>query len=262
MSDPTESSAGIGTAEVSVHASAAEVAEFAAGNLLETLRRAQLERDTADVVLTGGGVGTATLRAVSEHPNRDSLDWSRLRVWWGDERFVASDSTDRNDVGAAEALLDRVPLDRSQVFRMPAVNDMDGTDVDAAAARYAGWLADAAPGLIRVPAFDVLLLGVGPDGHVASLFPGHPELSESDRMVVAVRDSPKPPPTRISLTYPAINSAREVWLLAAGAEKADAVGAALSGSAEVSAIPAVGVRGTVRTRWLLDRAAARDLSAD
>ncbi|MGZ4651062.1 MAG: 6-phosphogluconolactonase, partial [Kineosporiaceae bacterium] len=104
-------------------------------------------------------------------------------------------------------------------------------------------------------AFDVLLLGVGPDGHVASLFPEHPALYETERTVVGVRGAPKPPPVRTSLTMPVIRTASEVWLLAAGAEKAAAVAMALSSAGEV-AVPAAGAQGTRATLWLLDRAAA------
>ena len=106
-----------------------------------------------------------------------------------------------------------------------------------------------------MPTFDVLMLGVGPDGHVASLFPEHPALHETDRTVVGVRGAPKPPPVRVSLTMPVLRTAGEVWLLAAGAEKAAAVSMALSGAGEV-AVPAAGAQGTRATLWLLDRAAA------
>jgi 6-phosphogluconolactonase len=106
----------------------------------------------------------------------------------------------------------------------------------------------------------VLLLGIGPDAHVASLFPGLPALYEQDRTVVAVRGAPKPPPVRLSLTMPAINAASDVWILASGAEKASAVQLALSGAGQVQ-VPAAGARGTQQTLFLLDRAAASELPA-
>jgi 6-phosphogluconolactonase len=106
-----------------------------------------------------------------------------------------------------------------------------------------------------VPSFDVLMLGMGPEGHIASLFPEMPALYD-DRPVVAVHGSPKPPPTRISLTLPAINAAREVWFLVAGESKAQAVRLALSGTGHFQ-VPAAGAHGRQRTLWLLDRAAAR-----
>jgi 6-phosphogluconolactonase len=139
---------------------------------------------------------------------------------------------------------------------MPAAGGPDGDDPEAAAARYASWLAAAARPEDHgpVPSFDVLLLGIGPDGHVASLFPGLPALYD-ERPVVAVRGAPKPPPLRLSLTLPAIQCAREVWVLAAGAEKAGAIRLALSGVGPVQ-VPAAGARGRRRTLFLLDRAAA------
>jgi 6-phosphogluconolactonase len=110
-----------------------------------------------------------------------------------------------------------------------------------------------------VPAFDVLMLGIGPEGHVASLFPGLPALGDA-RPVVAVRDCPKPPPTRLSLTLPSIQAAREVWILAAGEEKADAVALALTGDGQ-DPVPAAGARGRQRTLFLLDSAAAAKVPA-
>jgi 6-phosphogluconolactonase len=126
----------------------------------------------------------------------------------------------------------------------------DGDAPEAAAARYASWLTAHGP----VPSFDVLMLGIGPEGHVASLFPGMPALDD-ERAVVAVHDSPKPPPVRLSLTLPSIQAAREVWILASGAEKADAVAMALSGAEPVQ-VPAAGARGRRRTLFLIDSDAA------
>ena len=154
-----------------------------------------------------------------------------------------------------------MPLDPQRVHPMGPSDGPDGDDLDAAAARYANELARAAHPEDHgpVPTFDVLLLGVGPDGHVASLFPESPALHD-DRVVIAVRGAPKPPPTRLSLSFDAINAAREVWLVAAGEEKAGAVRFGLSGAGS-TAVPAAGVRGRSRTLWLLDRAAASRVPA-
>jgi 6-phosphogluconolactonase len=214
-------------------------------------------------VLTGGGVGIATLAALAASPARDAVDWRALDVWWGDERYVAAGHPDRNETQARQALLDHVPLPPERVHAMPASDGPWGDDVDAAARAYADALAAATRTEERrdgVPSFDVLMLGVGPDAHVASLFPEHPAVHVEDGTVVGVRGAPKPPPTRISLTAPAIRCAQEVWLLAAGAEKAGAVSMALSGAGPV-AIPAAGATGRRRTLWLLDRAAAGRLPA-
>ena len=165
-----------------------------------------------------------------------------------------------NETQARHALLDQLDLDPGRLHPMASSDGRFGPDVEASARAYAEELAAAAgsSNQIGVPSFDVVMLGMGPDGHVASLFPEHPGVYEVERLVIAVRASPKPPPTRISLTFPAINQAREVWLLAAGSEKAAAVAMALAGAGNV-AVPAAGVRGLSRTLWLLDRAAAAEV---
>lgn len=243
--------------EVLVHRDAALLARTVAARLVASVQDAQAARGEASLVLTGGGIGIASLRALRENPARDAIDWARLDVWWGDERFVPADDDDRNDKQARAALLDDVPLDPRRVFPVGHA-DTPGLDATAAADRYAAELAARAPDGAAVPAFDILLLGLGPDGHVASLFPGAPTLEEK-QPVVAIFDSPKPPPVRVTLTLPAIRSAREVWVIAAGEEKAEAVHKALA--AQFSGIPASDALGRSRTLWLLDRAAASRLPA-
>ncbi|MGQ0465429.1 MAG: 6-phosphogluconolactonase [Sporichthyaceae bacterium] len=245
---------------VIVHRDATTLASAVAARLVTTLVDAQAARGSASVVLTGGTVGIATLAALRTMPAHDSIDWRRLDVWWGDDRFVPEGHADRNAQQARDALLNHVPVDPDRVHVMQPSDGLDGDDPDAAAERYAKELKAASRPEDHGPAptFDVLMLGVGPDGHVASLFPERPALHETVRGAVAVRNSPKPPPTRISLTLPAIRSAREVWLVAAGAEKAPVVRMALTGAGPVQ-IPAAGALGRARTLWLLDRAAASEL---
>ncbi|SNQ48957.1 6-phosphogluconolactonase [Frankia canadensis] len=252
------------------HRDAGVLARAVAARLITRLIDGQAARGEASVVLTGGGIGIALLRAVRANPAADAVDWARLDVWWGDERFVAADSPDRNDRQAHEALLDHVGIDPKRVFPMghraavTAGGDVEGAtaaggfaDPESAAAQYAAQLAErAAPGS-AVPVFDVVLLGLGPDGHVASLFPGRPGVVATES-VVAVHDSPKPPPERVSLTLPAIQSAREVWVVVAGEEKAEAVAASFSGAGPIT-VPAAGAVGRERTLWLADRAAASRL---
>ena len=247
---------------VVVHRDASLLAASAAARLVTRLVDVQAARGSAHVVLTGGGVGIATLAALAGAPARDAIDWSALDVWWGDERFLPDGDPERNATQARAALLDAVPIDPSRVHAMPSSDGVHGDDVDAAARAYAADLA-AATSLedhSDVPSFDVLLLGVGPDGHIASLFPSNPAMYEVERSVIGVRGAPKPPPVRVSLTLRAINQAREVWLLAAGTEKAAAVALALSQVGEV-ALPAAGAHGLGRTLWLLDRAAAAQVPA-
>lgn len=244
---------------VVVHRDPAALAQAVAARLIVRLIDAQAERGIAELVLTGGRVANAVHEAVAASPARDALDWSRVEVWWGDERFLPTRHPDRNETQARAALLDKVPLDPARVHPMPARDGPDGDDPEAAASRYAEALAAAArPGSELLPHFDVLMLGVGEDGHVASVFPEHPVAYEH-RPVSAVRGSPKPPPVRTTLTLPAINTAEEVWLVAAGRDKASAVSMALAGAGPVQ-LPAAGVHGLSRTLWLLDRAAAAQLS--
>jgi 6-phosphogluconolactonase len=244
---------------VVVHRDAELLAASVAARLVTRLVDAQAARGSAHVVLTGGTVGTAALAALAESPARDAVSWPDVHVWWGDERFLPSGHPERNETQARAALLDRLRLDPAHVHPMAASDAAPRLDVDAAAERYAEELARVAraEGTSRddVPAFDVLLLGVGPDAHIASLFPEMAGIHEAERTVVGVHGSPKPPPQRVSLTLPAINRAEEVWLVAAGAEKADAIGLALSGAGPVQA-PAGAAGGRRATVWLLDRAAA------
>jgi len=246
---------------VVTHRDAALLARAVAARLVTALVDAQAARGTASVVLTGGGIGIATLRELAASPARDAVDWDALDVWWGDERFLPAGHPERNETQAREALLDQVDLDPARVHPMGPSDGPEGDDLDTVAEHYADSLAKAARPEDHgpVPSFDVLLLGVGPDGHIASLFPESPALYD-ERTVIPVRGAPKPPPTRLSLSLGAINAAREVWLVAAGEEKATAARLALA-AAGPTQVPAAGARGRVRTLWLLDRAAASRLPA-
>ncbi|WP_030439359.1 6-phosphogluconolactonase [Actinoplanes subtropicus] len=219
------------------------LAATVASRLVAKIVDAQAERGAASVVLTGGRIAAKVLRTVNDLPEARAIDWSHVDLWWGDERFLPAGDPERNETQARAALLDALPLDPARVHPMPASDGPDGDNAEAAAARYAAE--------IRLP-FDVLMLGVGEDGHVASLFPEHPVLNETGT-AVAVHNSPKPPPIRISLTMPTIQAADEVWLIAAGPDKTDAVGAALNGD---HTKPAAHATGQSRTCWLLDEAAA------
>ncbi|MEU3713868.1 6-phosphogluconolactonase [Streptomyces catenulae] len=249
--------------QVVVHRDKELMAQAAAARLITKIVDAQAARGSASVVLTGGRNGNGLLAALAEAPARDAVDWARLDLWWGDERFLPDGDPERNETQARAALLDSVPLDPARVHAMAPAGGPYGNDADAAAEAYAAELAAAAGPEDHgpVPSFDVLLLGVGPDTHVASLFPELPGVREDERTVVGVHGAPKPPPTRVTLTLPAIRAAREVWLLAAGADKAQAAAIALSGAGEIQA-PAAGARGRSRTLWLLDEAAASQLPRD
>lgn len=236
------------------------LAASVAARLLTRLVDAQATRGTASMVLTGGGVGIAILEHAARSPARAAVDWRAVDVWWGDERFVPADDPERNELQARQALLNGLDLDPDRVRPMGARGGPDGDDADAAAARYADELARAAPADADVPAFDVLLLGMGPEGHTASIFPESPA-AHDERAVVGVHGCPKPPPTRVSMGFRTINSAREVWMVVAGRDKAPMTAMALAGAGPVQ-VPAAGVRGHQQTLWLLDEEAATALPRD
>jgi len=215
-------------------------------------------RGAAYIVLTGGGTGVKLLKHVGSHGA--AIDWSKVHLFWGDERYVPADDDDRNDKQAREALLDHIDIPAANVHAMPASDGEFGDSIEDAAAAYADVLAANASDGAPAPDFDVHLLGMGGEGHVNSLFPHTSAVREQSRLVVGVTDSPKPPPRRITLTLPAVQRSREVWLVVAGAEKADAVAAAVGG-ADPDEVPAAGAVGLEATLWLLDDAAASKLSS-
>jgi len=244
---------------VLVHRSPEELAEAVSARLITSLVDHQSTGRVPSWVLTGGGIADKIHAAVAASPAHGAVDWGRVELWWGDERFLPDGDPDRNETQARHALLDRLRLDPSRVHPM-APSDAVGDDPDRAADEYVAALAAATRPEDHddVPAFDIVMLGMGPDGHVASLFPGRPALYEDERSAVSVRNSPKPPPTRVSLTMRAINRAREVWFVVTGEDKAPMVQLALSG-AGVMQVPAAGPRGTARTLWFLDRGSASAL---
>ena len=235
---------------IEVHEDAATLSTAVAGELLSRLADAQAAGAVPQIALTGGTIAEDIHREIARLSPDTGVDWSQVVVWWGDERFVAPDSPDRNSAQAQAAFLDAVGADPAKVHAMPSTSD--AADVDAGAAAYGATLREHGAG-----EFDIVMLGIGPDGHIASLFPGFPQL-DSDGITVGVTGSPKPPPERISLTFAALNRSRSVWFLVSGAGKASAVASALGG-ADLHEIPAAGVVGREETIWFLDREAASSL---
>lgn len=235
---------------IEVHPDAPTLATAVAGELITRLEAAQASGHVPQIALTGGTIADAIHREVARLSPGSDVDWGRVAVWFGDERFVAPDSPDRNVVQAREAFLDAVGA--VEVHEMAST--ADAPDVAAGAAAYSASMREHGAGQ-----FDVLMLGIGPDGHIASLFPGHAALDIDGPAAVGVLGSPKPPSERISLTFHALNRAESVWFLASGEAKADAVAAALSGDGSTSLTPARGVTGRDETIWFLDHAAAARL---
>lgn len=224
--------------------------------LVDAITSAIGARGQAFIVLTGGGTGIGLLKHVGAHD--EAIDWSKVHIFWGDDRFVPADDAERNDKQAREALLDHIGIPAGNVHPMAASDGEFGDDLDAAALAYEAVLATTAQPGEPTPAFDVHLLGMGGEGHINSLFPHTPAVAETTRLVVGVEDSPKPPPRRITLTLPAVRRSREVWLVVSGAAKADAVADAIGG-ASPDDVPAAGAVGREATVWLLDTEAASKL---
>jgi 6-phosphogluconolactonase len=237
---------------IEVHVDAADLATSVAGELIGRLEDAQARGEDPHIGLTGGSIAEAVHEELGRMGPASEVDWGRVVVWWGDERYVAPDSEDRNARSARATFLDRLPLDPAKVHEMPSTGDAGS--VDEAAAAYSADMREHGSG-----AFEVLMLGMGPDGHVASLFPGYPQLDVDDRLAVGVTDSPKPPPERVSLTFGALNRSRSVWFLVSGQAKAGAVARALDARTDLHDVPAAGVSGEAETIWFLDRASASEL---
>lgn len=220
---------------------AADVADTAARLAVQRLAEALELREAAHLVVTGGSDGHEVTRRIAA--SGTTLEWQRVHVWWGDERLVPRGDADRNDA-AVEDILKAIPgISVEQLHRMPAQGDPDPV---------AGYSADLATG-IGEGLFDVVLLGIGPDGHVASLFPGR-DLGEGPGIpVLEVQDAPKPPPHRLSLTMARLSASRHVVLLTSGEAKRDAVAALRSGGSD---LPVCRVRGRESTTLVVDRAAA------
>jgi 6-phosphogluconolactonase len=221
------------------------LAAAVAARIVERLAQVQRAGRTPSVVLTGGTIAIAAYERI----DAGGVDWSDVDFYWGDERFVPEGHADRNDQQARDAFLTRLSVPRERQHAMPA-SDEGLPSIGAAADQHASALPEEP--------FDLVLLGVGPDGHIASLFPGFDQVHETSRRVVEVLESPKPPPERISLTLPTINHADSVWLVVSGEGKAEAVARAL-GDGTLDDTPASGARGITETVWLLDAAAASGL---
>ena len=224
---------------------AGEVARSAADAFYEKLGQVLTLKPEAHIMLTGGTVGIATLAAIGDHELAKSTNFSRVNFWWGDERFVASDSADRNAGQARAAMLRKIAIDESKVHEFPSTDA--GLTLDEAADAFTKHV------LAVAPEFDLVFMGMGPDGHICSLFPGKPT-PPAGALVIAEHNSPKPPPERLSFTYEAINNAEEIWFLVAGSDKQDAVAVAFGDSPE--SLPVGRVRGKSKTVWFVDAGAA------
>ena len=242
--------------QVVISADPTELAESVAARFLNRVAKRVDAGSLAHISLTGGSMGSAVLAAAARSTRRERIDWSLVHFWWSDERFVPRGHDDRNEKQARAALLDTLDIPAANIHAVAASDD--GIDLDAAARRYSDELARFAGEDGPWPSFDVCFLGVGPDAHIASLFPDRPEILIADSAVVAVRDSPKPPPDRVTMTRPVINGSKRVWMVLSGPDKASALGLALAGASYAS-VPAAGAKGRKRTVFFVDEAAAANV---
>ncbi len=225
---------------------ATEVADVVARRLLERIVELQEKRGVVHICLTGGSTANQMYERFADLVSESELDASKLQLWWGDERFVPATDAERNSLQAVSRLARTVAIKSADIHMMPA---QDGrADSHQCAAEYETELGDTT--------FDVTLLGIGADGHVGSIFPHHPSFDPTTRNVIGVTDSPKAPSDRISLTLGALNRSEEIWFIATGASKADAVARALEEDEE---LPASHVQAREATYWFLDADAAAQL---
>ncbi|CAL1366465.1 unnamed protein product [Linum trigynum] len=219
------------------------------------------ERGSFTVVLSGGSL-INSLRKLLEPPYKDSIDWSKWHVFWVDERVVPKNHEDSNYKLAFDLFLSRVPIPPGNVYAINDALSAEGAadDYEACLKRLVSSGVIAKSKASGFPKLDLQLLGMGPDGHIASLFPGHPLCKESTKWVTHILDSPKPPPQRITFTFPVINSSAYIALVVCESDKADAVHRALgSGGNNKEPLPCQLASAEGEFKWFLDKAAASKL---
>ncbi|MEY4639773.1 MAG: hypothetical protein RLY13_771 [Actinomycetota bacterium] len=223
---------------------AASVAKNAATDLAAKLTALLAENDQVHIQVTGGTVGIQTLSELSQLREFQNLELSRLHIWWGDERYVASDSDDRNAKQANTALFSKLQNQKPVLHEFPSTDS--GLSLADAAEKFQEEF------VALCPIFKIALVGMGPDGHICSLFPDKPAPAV-DALVIAEHNSPKPPPQRLSFSYSAMNQVEEIWFVVAGADKQTAVAVAFGDDPQ--SLPVGRVRGTQKTVWYLDSTA-------
>lgn len=236
-----------------------ELSHSAANMVVETAASAVAQRGRFTVAISGGSLPKLVFPPLVNEPLRSQVDWASWHVFWADERCVPLDHQESSYRLAKETLFEHVDIPTSQIYTIDP-----NLSPSQAANAYQTTLAnvfDLSLQSSSLPQFDLILLGMGPDGHTASLFPGHPLLNETERWVAPIIDSPKPPPERITLTLPVINNARQVAFIATGTSKADLLPQVLDQSTSEFALPAGLVQPTNgQLHWFVDTAAAMNLN--
>jgi 6-phosphogluconolactonase len=243
------------TSDVRVCADLNELSLRAGEAAVKTINEAVRGHGRCSVVLSGGSTPGA-LYGLLASEFREQIPWARVHMFWGDERYVPADDPDSNYRMAKETLLDHVPCPAGNIHPMPthvSSPDVAAQDYERTLRSYfdTDW-----------PHFDLILLGLGEEGHTASLFPGSPALGERTRWVVAVK-APAKPPMRLTLTMPALTRAANTYVLVAGSKKAGALHHVLTGIPDPSLYPAAAIRSTDGTViWWVDREAAAPSQSD
>ena len=243
--------------DIHVYPTPQALVEAAAEHILHHARQAIAARDLFTLALAGGSTPKSLYAMLAAPPFRSQLDWKKIRFFWGDERHVPPDHEDSNYRMAHEALLSHLPISTAQVHRVPS----ELPDVQTVADQYEAALREqfevSEP---DVPRFDLILLGMGPDGHTASLFPGTRAVHETSRLVAAPRVE-KLQAFRITFTPVLLNHARQVTFLICGRAKAETLHSVLEGPYQPDALPAQIIRPRAGTlTWFMDQEAAGALT--
>jgi len=225
---------------------AADVAKQAAIEIISTINQAMKKQETFNIALTGGTVGILTLQVLGQQDELVDLDLSKVHFWWGDERFVESDSLERNANQARQVFLNLIEVPSSNIHEFPSSDQ--GLDLEAARTSFENELLTAFEG--KSPKMDLTILGMGPDGHVASLFPGH---DHNSSLIVSEHNSPKPPAQRLSMSMDLLNNSDRIIFVVSGIDKAEAV-SSVHQDAECE-LPAAKVAAQGETLWIIDQAA-------
>jgi 6-phosphogluconolactonase len=241
-----------------VSADGSELSARAVDLFISSARDSIQTKGVFNVALSGGSTPLAMYQRLADPSYATQVDWNCVKVFWGDERYVPRGDPDNLYYAAWESLLSKVPIPESNIYPWPTVS----VSPEGAARLYSEMLQDTFK--VAWPRFDLILLGIGPDGHTASLFPYSGEAKQPSRVLtVPVYDAPKPPSTRLSFTLRLINDATNIVFLVSGFEKAEAVNVVLNGPIDSEKWPAQGVRPVMgHLRWLVDASAARELEPE
>jgi 6-phosphogluconolactonase len=241
--------------QIAIYADINTLSQQAAQYIVRLASEAMVTRGRFTIALSGGSTPKILYSLLGTEPYRSQINWASVEIFWSDERCVPPDSADSNYALAQEVLLSKIPIPANQIHRMPA----DQPDLEAASREYTSEM-QRTFGTNGIPSFDLLQLGMGPEGHTASLFPHQESLHEQQRLVMPVT-VPKPPPTRLTFTPPLLNAARHVLFLVTGSEKAEAIQAVLEGPYQPEEYPAQIVRPpNGEVVWMLDTGAAAKLT--